>query len=174
MAAQPPPGPLLQLAGGAPPAGGVPLDPAAAAAAAAFGGVMGQGGAPPGGMPPPPPGPPPPPQGGAMPPPASPGPTARAIWAKVPPEDRHRNSGEEMATYLALVNSNAPNPQGMHLAVATTSAEPICFLTSRQNSQDGVPKIQLITSIGTHVIGLNDTDELHGKSFAFVGEHQRA
>jgi hypothetical protein len=132
MATQPPAKPLGLALAGAPPVGADPAVAAAVAAAfqAAAGGGPGGGG--PGGMPPPPPGNPPPPPGGALLPPASPGPIARAIWAKVPPAMRHRHhAGEEMANYLAVMTGGTPNPESLRLAIATTSVEPMCFLTAR-------------------------------------------
>jgi hypothetical protein len=43
-------------------------------------------------------------------------------------------------------------------------------LTLRENSQTAVPKIELIHSIGNYVVALGQVDDLHGHSFAFVGE----
>jgi hypothetical protein len=101
---------------------------------------------------------------------ASPGPISRAIWSKVPEEDRDRHAGQEMANCMTTLSSGQPHPESLILAVATTSSEPMCFLTARENSSTVAPRVQLITSLGIYVIALGSTDELHGKSFAFVGE----
>jgi hypothetical protein len=87
------------------------------------------------------------------------------------PATCHRHAGKEMANYLAVMTGGTLNPESLqYLVIPTTSAESMCFLTARQNSRNGVPKIQLITSIGIYVIGLAQQDELHGQSFAFVRE----
>jgi hypothetical protein len=115
-----------------------------------------------------PPGNHPPPLGNL--PQASLGPIARAIWAKVPAENRHQHAGQEMVSYTATLESGAANPESLALAVATTSVEPMCFLTSRENSPTTQPRVQLITTVGIYVVALGSVDELHGHSFAFVGE----
>jgi hypothetical protein len=101
---------------------------------------------------------------------ASPGPIARAIWEKVPPHLRDQHAGKEMANYLALLTDGVPNSGTLALAVTTTSLEPKCFLTSRDNSLSAIPRIELIHSIGNYVVALGQVDDLHGHSFAFVSE----
>ena len=81
--------------------------------------------------------------------PALPGPVARVTWVKVPPAaTRHCQAGKEMANCLAIMIGGAPNPESLHLAVAssTTPVEPACFLAARQNSRLGGPKIHLPAS----------------------------
>jgi hypothetical protein len=75
-----------------------------------------------------------------------------------------------MANYLALLSGGTPNPEVLALAVTTSSLEPMCFLTCRETSSTAVPTIELIHSIGTYVVVLGQADDLHGHSFAFVGE----
>jgi hypothetical protein len=110
---------------------------AAAAAGEAGGGMGGEPpfveGAPPG-VPPPPP---------VIIPLASPGPIARAIWAKVPELLRDSHARTEMSNYLALLNGPTHNPEALALAVTTASFEPKCFLTARENSMTAIPEISL-------------------------------
>jgi hypothetical protein len=48
--------------------------------------------------------------------------------------------------------------------------EPMCFLTSSEMSATAISVIELICSIGIYMVMLGQVDELHGHSFAFVGE----
>jgi hypothetical protein len=94
-----------------------------------------------------------------------------AIWSKVPDASlRNQHAGREMANYLALLNGGTPQPEILALAVTTSSLEPMCFLTCRETSSTAVPTIELIHSIGNYVVVLGQVDDLHGHSFAFVGE----
>jgi hypothetical protein len=103
-------------------------------------------------------------------PPASPGPIARAIWAKAPEMDRQQHAGREMANYITMLDSGAANPESLALAIATASIEPMCFLTARENGPNATPKVQLITSVGIYVVALGgSTNELHGHSFGICG-----
>ena len=83
---------------------------------------------------------------------------------------RDQHAGEEMANYLALISGATPNPEAVTLSIATCSFEPMCFLTARETAPNGIPTIELIHSIGNYVAALGQPDNLHGHSFAFVGE----
>ena len=142
-----------------------PIDPVAlaAAAAAAAAGLAGGGG---GGVPllgnPPPP--------LAALPLASPSPIAMAIWAKKPEAERAAFSTTEMRNYQLVQQGNHDNPGALVLMVATGASEPKCFLTARMNSVTAIPKIDMIHSMGNYVVALGQPDDLHGHTFAFVGE----
>ena len=157
MAALPPPALLIVDPGDAAAAAVA----AASAAAALVGGVAGQGA---------PLGAPPPPPALSVLPLASPGAISRAIWSKVPEALRNQHAGKEMANYLALLNGGTPHPEALALAVTTSALEPMCFLTCRETSSTAIPTIELIHSIGNYVVALGQVDDLHGHSFAFVGE----
>jgi hypothetical protein len=65
-----------------------------------------------------------------------------------------------------------PNPGApMVLLVATGASEPVRFLAARTNSAAATPKIEWIHSIGNcHVAALGQPNNLHGHTFAFVGD----
>ena len=107
---------------------------------------------------------------GAMLPVGSPETISRATWAKIPIGMRDQHAGEEMANYLALISGTTPNPEAVTLSIATYSFKPMCFLTARETAANGIPTIELIHSIGNYVVALGQPDNLHGHSFAFVGE----
>jgi hypothetical protein len=75
-----------------------------------------------------------------------------------------------MSNYLALLNGPTQNTEALALAVTTTSLEPKCFLTARENSMTAIPEIYLVHSLGNYVVALGQADDLHGHSFAFAGE----
>jgi hypothetical protein len=101
----------------------------------------------------------------------SPSPISIAIWAKKPEAERTAFSTTEMRNYRLALEGNNPNPGGLVLMVATgASEEPKCFLTARMNSATVIPKIELIHSLGNYVVALGQPDDLHGHTFAFVGE----
>lgn len=134
---------------------------AAAAAAAAAGVGGGAGGVPPvGGGPPPP----------LVLPLASPSPISMAIWDKVAEAERAEFSNSEMRNYQLVVNGNNASPGALVLMVSTGAFEPKCFLTARMNSARAIPQIELIHSVGNYVVALGQADDLHGHSFAFVGD----
>jgi hypothetical protein len=68
------------------------------------------------------------------------------------------------------MEGNDPDPGAVILSVVTGALEPKCFLTSRTNSATARPKIELIHSMGTYVVALGQADDLHGLTFASVGE----
>jgi hypothetical protein len=106
-------------------------------------------------------------------PPASPSPIALAIWAKKPEAERAAFSAAEMRNYRTAQEGNYADPGEPVFLVTTGATEPKCFLTARANSDTATPKIELIHSIGTHVVALGQEDDLHGQTFAFVGDPRR-
>lgn len=99
---------------------------------------------------------------------ASPSTISLAIWAKKAEGERAAFSTEEMRNYRLAKEGN--NPGALVLTVVTGAAEPKCFLTARTNSVTATPKIELIHSMGNYVVALGQADDLHGHTFAFVGD----
>jgi hypothetical protein len=75
-----------------------------------------------------------------------------------------------MRNYWLVQNDNNPNPGALVVMVVMGAAEPKCFLTARTNSATAIPKIELIHSMGNYVVALGQADDLHGHTFAFVGD----
>ena len=102
---------------------------------------------------------------------ASPGAISRAIWSKVPEAEHAAFSTTEMRTYGLVMQGNYLDPDGATvLWVSTGAAEPKCFLISRMHLATAIPKIELIHSMGSYLVALGQPDNLHGHTFAFVGE----
>jgi hypothetical protein len=79
-------------------------------------------------------------------------------------------STNEMRNCRTVMEGDDPDPGAVVLSVATGALEPKCFLTARTNSATAVPQIELIHSMGTYVVALGQADDLHGLTFAYVGE----
>ena len=84
--------------------------------------------------------------------------------------EREAFSTTEMRTYRLVMQGNNLDPGAIVLTVSTGASEPKCFLTSRMKSATAIPNIELIHSMDSYLIALRQPDDLHGHTFAFVGE----